>query len=331
MNRTCGDAPDRNGKQKITAPATPEASKWNGWGTALKPAHEPIVLAQKPRDGTYAEHVLEYGVGGLNIDGCRIGTKEDVETPFGSRKNPVKRTAYGDYESDEGEGFDKEEWEPEDGRWPANVVLDPQSAAMLDEQSGVLKSGSLLKSHNPDVKEAGRYGRFGTDRIRKNYEKNSGGASRFFYCSKAHKSERNAGLEDLEEVESGVMKGSQDGSLNDWGNNETPKVKNDISTLKPINLMRWLCRLVTPPGGTVLDPFAGSGTTGCACVIEGFDYVLIEKRKRFANVIAPRRIEYWSDPENYDSLKNHELLEDPETLKKERSNATLENFVEKKS
>ena len=92
--------------------------------------------------------------------------------------------------------------------------------------------------------------------------------------------------------------------------------------------MRYLVRLVTPPEGVVLDPFAGSGTTGCACVIEGFDYILIEKRKRFANIIAPRRIEYWSDPENYDSLKNHELLEDPETLKKERSNATLENFVE---
>jgi len=336
MNRTYGDAPDRNGKQKITAPATPEASKWNGWGTALKPAHEPIVLAQKPRDGSYAEHVLEYGVGGLNIDGCRIGTKEDVETPFGSRKNPVKRTAYGDYESDEGKGFDKE-WEPEDGRWPANVVLDPEAAGLLDEQSGVLKSGSLLKSHNPDVKEAGRYGRFGTDRIRKNYEKNSGGASRFFYCAKAHKSERNAGLEDLDDVVYGqsggarqkIREGGEEYIQEDHiGLNKIKKVKNDIATLKPINLMRYLVRLVTPPEGVVLDPFAGSGTTGCACVIEGFDYILIEKRKRFANVIAPRRIEYWSDPENYDSLKNHELLEDPETLKKQRSNATLENFVE---
>jgi len=170
---------DSNTEDKhITAPATPEASKWEGFGTALKPAHEPIVLAQKPRSGTYAENVLKHRTAALNIDGCRIGT-EKLE---GINRGSPDSTDFADG------GFTEERV----GRWPANVILDPEAARLLDEQSGVLESGSLLKSHNPDVKEAGRYGRFGTDRIRKNYEKNSGGASRFFYCAKAHKGERNA-------------------------------------------------------------------------------------------------------------------------------------------
>ena len=101
------------------------------------------------------------------------------------------------------------------------------------------------------------------------------------------------------------------------------KVKNNIATLKPINLMRYLVRLITPPEGIVLDPFAGSGTTGIACVIEGFDYILIEKRKRFAEVIAPKRIEYWSKEENWKELSEHKELPDP----KERKIKGLDKFV----
>jgi len=99
-------------------------------------------------------------------------------------------------------------------------------------------------------------------------------------------------------------------------------LKNDVATLKPINLLRYLVRLVTPPDGTVLDPFAGSGTTGCACEIEGFDYILIEKRERFARLIAPRRVEYWSKEENWSNLKEHKELEDP----KKKKIANLEAF-----
>jgi len=298
-------------KQDITAPATPEARKWNGWGTALKPAHEPIVLAQKPREGTYAENVLEYGVGGLNIDESRIKTKG--EKPRGSGNEAEGTNAYGDFGGLEGESIT-----PDEGRWPANVVLNPKAAAMLDEQSGVRESGFM----NQKV-EGGDFNVYG-----KHYERqagptygDSGGASRFFYCAKAHKSERNAGLEDLEEKT--VQEYRSIRSERGKGYDEASKAKNDIATLKPINLMRYLVRLVTPPDGTVLDPFAGSGTTGCACEIEGFDYILIEKRGRFANLIAPKRCEYWSREENWDDLKEHRELENP----KEKRTEKLDSYI----
>ena len=276
-----------SGNRDITAPATPEAEEWEGWGTALKPAHEPIVVAQKPRDGTYAENVLEYGVGGLNIDGCRIGTE----------KRTFQSSRYSDHKSGEFAVADTDEknMSPEkevEGRFPANLVLDPESADMLDRQSGHLESGNLNQSHK---RGCGRnFGGGGI--IKKDYGGDEGGASRFFYSAKAQKSERNAGLKELKE-------------------NKDKKVKNDIATLKPINLMRWLCRLVTPEDGVVLDPFGGSGTTGCAAVVEGFDYLLIEKRVRFAKTIAPKRIEYWSNENNWSKLKKHKELPDPSNKK----------------
>jgi len=311
--KTKGDLGFQMQKKTASNPQTQEAKKWDGWGTALKPAHEPIVLAQKPREGTYAANVLGYGVGGLNIDGCRIKTKG--EKPRGSGNEAEGTNAYGDFGGLEGESIT-----PDEGRWPANVILDPKSVELLDEQSGERISAS--QKYGSENGGTAYFGSGGKGRYRGNGDY-SGGASRFFYCAKAHKSERNAGLEDLEDVESGVMRGSQDGSLNDWGNNETPVVKNDIATLKPINLMRYLARLVTPPDGTVLDPFAGSGTTGCACEIEGFDYILIEKRGRFANLIAPKRCEYWSREENWDDLKEHKELKNP----KEKRTEKLDSYI----
>jgi len=304
-------------KVDITVPITSEAERWDGWGTALKPAHEPIVLAQKPREGTYAENALKWGVGGLNIDGCRIKARnrpkrevhdfrEDVEYDGSSLEGRVD----GSLKSSKAVGKTNK------GRWPANVVLDPLVGAMLDEQSGILKSGA--RTGQPRQNK-----RFGVEKgdISGGYcEASEGGASRFFYCAKAHKSERNAGLEDLEEKTvqkyRSIRKNRRDGY------DEASKAKNDIATLKPINLMRYLVRLVTPPDGTVLDPFAGSGTTGCACEIEGFDYILIEKRERFARLIAPRRVEYWSKEENWSNLKEHKELEDP----KKKKIANLEAF-----
>jgi len=304
---------------EVTEPAASEAEKWKGWGTALKPAHEPIVLAQKPPEGSYAENVMKWGVGGLSIDGCRIPVPdreqyEDNGAGFAERAE---------------KGKDKSEWEgwglktkhgryaSEIGRWPANVILDPESAEMLDEQSGETSRG-----HRPKVGQAASgfcYGEYEPIESDERYYE-TGGASRFFYCAKAHRSERNAGLEDLEDVKMGQSGGArqklregkdeyQTGDDVSVGLNKIKKVKNDIATLKPINLLRYLVRLVTPPNGIVLDPFAGSGTTGCACEIEGFDYILIEKRPRFAEVIAPKRIEHWSDPENWGDLKEHKELE----------------------
>jgi len=283
----------------------------------LKPAHEPIVVAQAPRDGTYAENVLKHGVGGLNIDDSRIPSgsqhKRKCESVIGlTREN---KNVYGEDNRKRDNSWD------ENGRWPANVILDPQSAAMLDEQSGERVSASQKYGS-----EDGETAYFGSGE-KGDYQGNgdySGGASRFFYCAKAHKSERNAGLEDLEDktlTHMATSGGSSDTPSKGMERTKT-KTKNDIATLKPINLMRYLVRLVTPPGGTVLDPFAGSGTTGVVCEIEGFDYILIEKRERFANIIAPKRCEYWSREENWSELKDHEELEDPQ----KRKTASLEQF-----
>jgi len=306
-------------KRKITKGNT----KWEGFGTALKPAHEPIVLAQKPKEGTYAENVLKYGVGGLNIDGCRIGNETIITR--GRTDNHSKIAIH------KGFGNELPPDNPRQGRFPANLILDPESAKMLDEQSGISRSSGGRSYQNTNDMYSGGWSHKGKGIPNDPGFGDKGGASRFFYCPKVHKSERNAGLEDLEDVNYGQsggarqkLKEGKDEYLQDHiGLNKIKKVKNDIATLKPINLMRYLVRLVTPPEGTVLDPFAGSGTTGIACVIEGFDYILIEKRKRFAKVIAPKRIEYWSKEKNWKELGEHKELPDP----KERKIKGLDKFV----
>jgi len=170
----------------------------------------------------------------------------------------------------------------------------------LDRQSGISKSNDNVRHNTREDEKNTMAGKVHREEGFKTTGFNDeGGASRFFYSAKAQKSERNAGLEDAGFC-ANIGKESDD--LED--------VKNDIATLKPINLMRYLCRLVTPPDGTVLDPFAGSGTTGCACEVEGFDYILMEKRERFANVIAPKRCEYWGKEHNQKELKDHRELLD---------------------
>jgi site-specific DNA-methyltransferase (adenine-specific) len=179
----------------ITAPSTDLAKQWQGWGTALKPAHEPAVLARKPLCGTVADNVMKWGVGGLNIDGTRVGG--------------------------------------ESGRWPTNVILDEDAAVALDMQSG-------------------------------------GNASRFFYTAKASKAEREAGF-----------------------NAPIGERANIHTTVKPLSLMRYLVRLVTPKGGKVLDPFMGSGSTGCASILEGFDFVGIDITPEYV-AIAQKRIDHYA-------------------------------------
>ncbi|WP_083870227.1 DNA-methyltransferase [Haloterrigena salina] len=279
--------------------------EWGGWSTTLKPAHEPVVVAQKPREGTYQENVKRHGVGGLNIGACRIGGGKG-ESRNGERTAEKRYTENGSTNIAAKPG---PRGGSSNGRWPANVILDPIAATQLDRQTGELSSGILKPEHeatsNPAKNCYGEYKRS----ITSDTYGDSGGASRFFYSAKAATSERNAGLDD----------------------------ENDIATLKPINLMRYLVRLVTPPEGTVLDPFAGSGTTGCACEVESFDYVLIEKRERFVNEIISQRLEYWSDPENWGDLKDHNALPDPSTAESEESSAdamdesTLDQFVEGES
>ena len=236
-----------------TAPATPEAAQWDGWGTALKPAFEPIVLARKPlAEKTVARNVLAHGTGAINVDGCRIGmSDEDREA---ARVPSRDKHGYGNLH--EGEGRSGARFEPAPaGRWPANVLLDQHAAAWVDEQSGDIKGRVGMKA-----KTAVQFG-VGRERIAQAFDagrEDSGGASRFFYTAKAPKSER-------------------------------PNVDGvQHPTVKPLAVMRWLIRLVTPPGGVVLDPFAGSGTTIEAAIIEGFNPVGIEMETDYLPLIQHR-------------------------------------------
>jgi site-specific DNA-methyltransferase (adenine-specific) len=263
---------DRGQTGDITAPATPEAVKWSGWGTALKPAHEPVVVARKPLIGTVAQNVERFGVGGLNIDGCRV----DAETTTGWGDDGSKL-----YEG----GLSREGGEPRpaEGRWPANIMLDPDAAALLDAQSGPSKSrkGKPRRGTNGVG--------WGMSATGAEYE-DSGGPSRFFYCAKASKKERNAGLDGFDEV---AAKRTQAGG-DDTRGRPIPLNRNNHPTVKPIEVMRWLVRLVTPPGGTVLDPFTGSGTTGIAAGLEGCEFIGIEMEPEYAE-IAEARIAWWAD------------------------------------
>lgn len=247
-------------------------------GTALKPAWEPIILARKPLAGTVAATVAEYGTGGLNVDGCRIGTTKTVPA---SPKRAGPKATYGDLSRATGEtaGYDSTL-----GRWPANVVLDEDAAAMLDTQTGEIRTQRIEKPS--DCAEDGQWGTLQGRRGARGYS-DTGGASRFFYCAKASRREREAGLE-------GMPLGAN--RINAPRANEGEKFLpsfNHHPTVKPISLMRWLCRLVTPPGGLILDPFTGSGSTGCAAVAEGFRFVGCELNDDYAE-IARRRIAHWA-------------------------------------
>lgn len=278
----------------ITAPATDAAKEWEGWGTALKPAHEPIVLARKPLEGTVAANVQKWGTGGLNIDESRIGT-ETIST----HNAPTGTFAGGELDR----GSDTSSYREHQGRWPANLAFDETAAAMLDEQSGE-RPGMATQRHLSPSKP----GMFGvsdgseTKPVHKGFD-DTGGASRFFYCAKASKSERNAGLRTLpakitNEASPPGTKGSRSPRA---GANRAGATANHHPTVKPISLMRWLVRLVTPPNGTVLDPFLGSGTTGCAAAIEGFDFIGIEREAEYLE-IAQARIDHWRKQPQQESL-----------------------------
>lgn len=272
-------------------PATPGAELWEGWGTALKPAYEPIVVARKPLSGTVAATVLEHGTGALNIDGCRIeGVPPSVPQPdfdhVSGRATHLDATARNGAMSEAA------------GRWPANVALDPEAGALLDEQTGEFTSGANSTRRGSD-KFRTAYGDFeGQTACDPARGADSGGASRFFYCAKASSSERNAGLVELptstdRATVTPLQKGRSGGDRVDDREFEQAPRANVHPTVKPIDLMRWLVRLVTPPGGIVLDPFNGSGTTGIAAVLEGFDYLGCEREAEYV-AIADARLAWWA-------------------------------------
>ncbi|HET6906759.1 MAG TPA: DNA methyltransferase [Rhodanobacteraceae bacterium] len=266
----------------ITAPATDAAKQWAGWGTALKPAHEPIVVARKPLIGTVAANVMQHGTGALNIDGCRVaGEPVPVLNSTGGRKfeqshtQPDRRTQLIGMQ--------------DAGRWPANVCHDGSDevlAAFPMTASGIMKAGTRRAAQ--DGPGSVCYGTYGGEATRADTIGDSGSAARFFYCAKASREDRNVGCDDLPAKALNRSSGEQSPGTFQSANTDR-SARNHHPTVKPTALMRWLVRLVTPPGGTVLDPFAGSGSTGRAADIEGFDAILIELNPEYAD-IARRRI-----------------------------------------
>ena len=236
----------------ITAPATEAAKQWSGWGTALKPAHEPAVLARKPLVGTIAANVLEHGTGALNIDACRVGSE-----------STVRISNEGTNGAGWGMGLQAHVNGSTAGRWPANVCHDDSA----------------------EVRAA-----FPRDA--------TGHTARFFYSAKVQTGEREAGLDGLPMYSGGELTGREDGAPGTQNpragaGRQSEGRRNMHPTVKPIALMRWCLRLVTPPGGLVLDPFTGSGSTGCAAVLEGMRFVGAELDAQHAE-IARLRIAYWA-------------------------------------
>lgn len=229
----------------ITTAHTEEAKQWEGWGTALKPAYEPIIIARKPLIGTVADNVLTHGTGAINIDGCRIPSEK--QTGWGG--DVGFNNTHGQFATE------NQVPRPVDGRWPANIMHD----------------GS------PEVVDP------------------LGDTARFFYCAKTSKADRNAGCDHLDAVTAGEATGGRaegsDGRMSPRaGAGRTSGAKNHHPTVKPTDLMRYCCRLVTPPGGLILDPFTGSGSTGRGAILEGFNFIGIERDPEYVE-IARARIE----------------------------------------
>ena len=269
---------------------TQQGKGWEGWGTALKPAHEPIVMARKPlSEKTVAKNVLEWGTGGINIDESRIGT-ETRTVPVHSDDVKDDTTLFGLHPT-----IQHERVETTQGRFPANIIFDEEAGKILDEQSGITSQG-----HWPKGKTKG-FGEFGGGES--SYEgvgpkdKEKGGASRFFYCPKASKKDRDEGMEHLQ---SKTIKGRDEGQdKTSIAYKARPTERKNIHpTVKPTDLMAYLVRLVTPKGGTVLDPFMGSGSTGKASVREGMDFIGIEREDEYME-IAKTRIEHEKGKHNY--------------------------------
>lgn len=254
VNAVFGGGPDKGGVQQITTPATDAARQWQGWGTALKPALEPITVARKPLIGTVAENVLTHGTGAINVDGCRVGSEGGTSkvgmavgastvNAFGGRLNTARFGVAVD-------GL---------GRWPANLIHDGSDEVVELFPSEAGAAAPVHKRNGDTSRNA--FGAFkgDVDEAGSTFQGDSGSAARFFYCPKASKRDRG-------------------------GDNSHP-------TVKPTELMRYLCRLVTPPGGLVLDPFMGSGSTGKAAALEGFRFIGIEKEQQYI-LIARARIEH---------------------------------------
>ena len=300
---------ERPEEYDITAPATSAAKQWAGWGSALKPAHEPVVLARKPLDGcTIAENVLRWGCGGLNINACRIASP-DKTWGSGNRdswresegRTDRQENRYGEPDSNPGK------------RFPSNLIHDASPAVLAEFAKAGERKVGFFNGHRNKPKTKNDFGIFKLQDEAPSHEASTGSAARFFmaceftpadyapivYYAKASRAERDNGL-------GGLPLGPPPASAR---SNPAPGRKNALGeprhnhhpTVKPLTLMRYLCRLITPPGGLILDPFGGSGTTGIAAIKEGFHYILIEQQEEYCEIArkrvaaVPARLDRWAE------------------------------------
>lgn len=255
----------------------------NGWGTALKPAHEPIVVARKPINQSVAKNVLEYGTGAINIDGCRVELNGDYKSKPNGRPS---QTGLSDNYDPENANI------PDDkGRWPANVIHDGSDEVVSGFPDRKTTWVSDKHANNRSGEFLGQLAHPGNQGFN-----DSGSAARFFYCAKASKSDKDEGLACFlaKKVVSFQTGGGASGKPSSLSAGRNTEYKNIHPTVKPTELMKYLCRLVTPKGGIVLDPFMGSGSTGKAALQEGFRFCGIEMSSEYFE-IAKARIEHAAD------------------------------------
>ena len=274
--------------QEVEEDVTVGTTEWEGWGTALKPAHEPLVLARKPlSEKSVVDNVLKHRTGGINIDECRV-EGNDAKYPD---TNPDFRDQ--GRQSKENMGIDKLSFGQTENVKRKKVVRKSrdENGVWTNDNSGMKAEGSEYADADPRGRFPSNVMHDGSDSIKELFEDKS----RYFYCAKTSKAERNQGLDNLPTKKASSMPGRRNpDDMKDY------KIDNDVTgrfvtekknihpTVKPIKLMKYLCRLITPKGGTVLDPFMGSGSTGMAAKEENFEFVGIEKKEEYFNIASAR-------------------------------------------
>ena len=276
------------------------SGEWKGWGTALKPSYEPVIVARKPCKGSCVDNVLEYGVGGINIDECRVATNDNISNHSRGSEAAISKGIYGNSSKQDTHKTEGQEY----GRFPANLILTYDDSD-FDEVCGGFptggKNGSISKPYDKNNNIFGEYGPCSEFTA---YQ-DSGSAARYFYCAKASRKDRDEGLDALETKYLGMSnqakaeqgRGNNEFNESTIGLNRVVARKCDHPCVKPTELMQYLVRLVTPNGGTILDPFNGSGSTGKAAMYENkernkeYKYIGIELDEHYLE-ISKGRIDY---------------------------------------
>lgn len=265
---------------------------WEGWGTALKPAWEPIVVARKPLIGTMEKNLAAHGVGALNIDGCRVGFADEADKvsafPGGRATSHGAGSLAGPGAAQEVERGEFGAERNQIGRWPANIIHDGSDevlAAFLQARGQIADASSSSDAR----KTQNTYGAMKRGNDGAVARDTGGSAARFFYCAKASKADRDDGVKTAAQpyVQFQTANGTS-GKPSSISEGRNTEYRNIHPTVKPTELMRYLCRLVTPPGGTVLDPFMGSGSTGRGAVLEGFSFIGIEMEAVYFDIADAR-------------------------------------------